>query len=164
LAGEITGGGRSGWRRQPRDTIARLVLDRLASQLGQPIIVENRTGAGGAIGAAFVAKSPADGYTLLIHSNAHTIAPALYPSLSYDPARDFAAVAPLGISPLVLVVSASKGFKTVGNLIAAGKAKPNSLTFASVGVGTATHLSAERFRASTGIMPFTCRSEVARRP
>jgi tripartite-type tricarboxylate transporter receptor subunit TctC len=133
------------------DTIARLVLDRLASQLGQPIIVENRTGAGGTIGAAFVAKSPADGYTLLIHSNAHTIAPALYPSLSYDPARDFAAVAPLGISPLVLVVSASKGFKTVGNLIAAGKAKPNSLTFASVGVGTATHLSAERFRASTGI-------------
>ncbi|MGA8902398.1 tripartite tricarboxylate transporter substrate binding protein [Bradyrhizobium sp.] len=133
------------------DTIARLVLDRLASQLGQPIIVENRTGAGGTIGAAFVAKSPADGYTLLIHSNAHTIAPALYPSLSYDPARDFAAVAPLGISPLVLVVSASKGFKTVGDLIAAGKAKPNSLTFASVGVGTATHLSAERFRASTGI-------------
>ena len=133
------------------DTIARVVLDRLASQLGQPIIVENRTGAGGTIGAAFVAKSPADGYTLLIHSNAHTIAPALYPSLSYDPARDFAAVAPLGISPLVLVVSASKGFKTVGDLIAAGKAKPNSLTFASVGVGTATHLSAERFRASTGI-------------
>jgi tripartite-type tricarboxylate transporter receptor subunit TctC len=133
------------------DTIARLVLDRLASQLGQPIIVENRTGAGGTIGAAFVAKSPADGYTLLIHSNAHTIAPALYPSLSYDPARDFAAVAPLGISPLVLVVSASKGFKTVGDLIAAGNAKPNSLTFASVGVGTATHLSAERFRASTGI-------------
>jgi tripartite-type tricarboxylate transporter receptor subunit TctC len=133
------------------DTIARLVLDRLASQLGQTIIVENRTGAGGTIGAAFVAKSPADGYTLLIHSNAHTIAPALYPSLSYDPARDFAAVAPLGISPHVLVVSASRGFKTIGDLIAAGKAKPSSLTFASVGVGTATHLSAERFRASTGI-------------
>ena len=133
------------------DTIARLVLNRLASQLGQPIVVENWTGAGGTIGAAFVAKSPADGYTLLVHSNAHTIAPALYPSLSYQPARDFAAVAPLGISPHVLVVSPSKGFKTVGDLIAAGKAKPGSLTFASVGVGTATHLSAERFRTSTGI-------------
>jgi tripartite-type tricarboxylate transporter receptor subunit TctC len=133
------------------DTIARLVLHRLASQLGQPVIVENRTGAGGTIGAAFVAKSPADGYTLLVHSNAHTIAPALYPTLSYHPARDFAAIAPFGISPHVLVVSPSKGFKTVGDLITAGKAKPGSLTFASVGVGSATHLSAERFRASAGI-------------
>ena len=133
------------------DTIARLVLNGVASQLGQPVVVENRTGAGGTIGAAFVAKSPADGYTLLVHSNAHTIAPALYPTLSYQPARDFAAVAPLGISPHVLVVSPSKGFKTVGDLIAAGKAKPGSLTFASVGVGTATHLSAERFRTSTGM-------------
>ena len=133
------------------DTIARLVLDRLASQLGQPVIVENRTGAGGTIGAAFVAKSPADGYTLLVHSNAHTIAPALYPTLSYHPARDFAAVVPFGTSPHVLVVAPSKGFKTVGDLIAAAKAKPGALTFASVGVGTATHLSAERFRVSAGI-------------
>lgn len=133
------------------DTIARLVLDRLASQLGQPVIVENRTGAGGTIGAAFVAKSPADGYTLLVHSNAHTIAPALYPTLSYHPARDFAAVLPFGISPHVLVVAPSKGFKNVADLIAAAKAKPGALTFASVGVGTATHLSAERFRVSAGI-------------
>lgn len=133
------------------DTIARLVLDRLASQLGQPVIVENRTGAGGTIGAAFVAKSPADGYTLLVHSNAHTIAPALYPALSYHPARDFAAVVPFGISPHALVVAPSKGFKNVGDLIAAAKAKPGALTFASVGVGTATHLSAERFRVSAGI-------------
>ena len=133
------------------DTIARLVLDRLGSELGQPVVVENRTGAGGTIGAAFVARSAPDGYTLLVHSNAHTIAPALYPTLSYQPARDFAAIAPLGTSPHALVVAPSKGFKTVGELIAAGKAKPGSLTFASVGVGTATHLSAERFRASTGI-------------
>src|SRR6185437_5553069 len=115
------------------------------------VIVENRTGAGGTIGTAFVAKSPADGYTLLVHSNAHTIALALYPTLSYHPARDFAAVVPLGTSPHVLVVSPTKGFKTIGDLVAAGKAKPGSLTFASVGVGTATHLSAERFRASAGI-------------
>jgi len=133
------------------DTIARLVLNKLSSQIGQPIVVENRTGAGGTLGASFVAKSQADGYTLLVHSNAHTIALALYPTLSYHPARDFAAVVPLGTSPHVLVVSPTKGFKTIGDLVAAGKAKPGSLTFASVGVGTATHLSAERFRASAGI-------------
>jgi len=133
------------------DTIARVVLNRLSSQIGQPIVIENRTGAGGTLGASFVAKSQPDGYTLLVHSNAHTIALALYPTLSYHPAKDFAVVVPLGISPHVLVVSPTKGFKTVGDLVAAGKAKPGSLTFASVGVGTATHLSAERFRASAGI-------------
>ena len=133
------------------DTISRLVSDRLSSQLGQAVIVENRTGAGGTIATAFVAKSQADGYTLLVHSNSHTIAPALYPTLSYHPARDFAAITPLGISPHVLIVSPDKRFKTIGDLVAAGKAKPGSLTFASVGVGTATHLSAERFRASAGI-------------
>jgi tripartite-type tricarboxylate transporter receptor subunit TctC len=133
------------------DLIPRVVFDQLSRQLGQPIVVENRTGAGGTIAAAFVAKSQADGYTLLVHSNAHTIAPALYPMLSYNPARDFAAVTPLGTSPHVLVVSPTKSFKTFRDLVAAGKAKPGSLTFASVGVGTATHLSAERFRASAGI-------------
>lgn len=133
------------------DLIPRVVFDQLSRQLGQPIVVENRTGAGGTIAAAFVAKSQADGYTLLVHSNAHTIAPALYPMLNYNPARDFAAVTPLGTSPHVLVVSPTKSFKTFRDLVAAGKAKPGSLTFASVGVGTATHLSAERFRASAGI-------------
>jgi tripartite-type tricarboxylate transporter receptor subunit TctC len=133
------------------DLIPRVVFNQLSQQLGQTIIVENRTGAGGTIAAALVAKSHPDGYTLLVHSNAHTIAPALYPALSYDPVRDFAAVIPLGMSPHVLVVSPTSGFKTVGDLITASKAKPNSLTFASVGIGTATHLSAERFRASAGI-------------
>ncbi len=113
--------------------------------------MENRTGAGGTIAAAFVAKSDADGYTFLVHSVAHTIAPSLYPKLSYEPARDFAAIIPLGVSPNVLVVSPAKGFKNIGDLVAAGKAKPGSLTFSSVGVGTATHLSAERFRASAGM-------------
>jgi len=133
------------------DVIPRVVFKQLSQQLGQAIVVENRTGAGGTLAAAFVAKAHPDGYTLLVHSNAHTIAPALYPTLSYHPVRDFVAVIPLGISPHVLVVSPDKGFKTVSDLIAAGKAKPGSLTFASVGVGTATHLSAERFRASAGI-------------
>jgi tripartite-type tricarboxylate transporter receptor subunit TctC len=133
------------------DIVPRVVFDQLSSQFGQTIIVENRPGAGGTIGSAFVAEANPDGYTLLVNSAAHAISPALYPHLSYDPARDFAAVIPLGVSPNVLVVSPSKGFKTVGDLVAAAKAKPGALTFSSVGVGTATHLSAERFRASAGI-------------
>jgi tripartite-type tricarboxylate transporter receptor subunit TctC len=133
------------------DIIPRVVFEQLSSQLGQTIVVENRTGAGGTIGAAFVAKSDPDGYTILVSGSAHTIAPALYLNLSYHPARDFAAVVPLGISPNVLVVSSAKGFKTVADLVTVGKTKPGTLSFSSVGVGTATHLSAERFRFSAGV-------------
>jgi tripartite-type tricarboxylate transporter receptor subunit TctC len=133
------------------DLVPRVVADQLSRQLSQTIVVENRTGAGGTIATGFVAKSDPDGYTFLVHSVAHAIAPSLYPKLSYDPVRDFAAVIPLGISPNVLVVSPARGFKTVADLVAAGKTNPGSLTFASVGVATATHLSAERFRASAGI-------------
>jgi tripartite-type tricarboxylate transporter receptor subunit TctC len=133
------------------DIIPRVVFEQLAPQLGQPIVVENRTGAGGTIGTAFVAKADPDGYTILAHGSAHTIAPSLYSNLSYDPARDFAAVVPLGISPSVLVVSPAKGFKTVGDLVAAAKARPGALNYSSVGIGTATHLSAERFRSSAGV-------------
>jgi tripartite-type tricarboxylate transporter receptor subunit TctC len=133
------------------DIIPRLVFEQLSSQLGHAIVVENRSGAGGTIGAGFVAKAEPDGYTLLANSNAHTIAPSLYPNLGYDPARDFAAVIPLGTLAGVLVVSPEKGFKTAGDLVAAAKAKPGVLTFSSVGVGTATHLGAERFRLSAGI-------------
>jgi tripartite-type tricarboxylate transporter receptor subunit TctC len=133
------------------DIIPRLVFEQLASQLGHGIVVENRSGAGGTIGAGFVAKADPDGYTLLVNSNAHTIAPSLYPNLGYDPARDFAAVIPLGTLPGVLVVSPEKRFKTAGDLVAAAKAKPGAMTFSSVGVGTATHLRAERFRISAGI-------------
>jgi tripartite-type tricarboxylate transporter receptor subunit TctC len=133
------------------DIIPRVVFEQLSPQLGQPIVVENRTGAGGTIGTAFVAKADPDGYTILAHGSAHTIAPAIYKNLSYDPARDFAAVVPLGISPSVLVVSPAKGFKTVGDLVAAAKARPGALNFSSVGIGTATHLSAERFEQSAGV-------------
>jgi tripartite-type tricarboxylate transporter receptor subunit TctC len=133
------------------DIVPRVVFEQLSQQLGQTIVVENRTGAGGTIGAAAVAKADPDGYTFLVHSNAHTIAPSLYPSLSYHPARDFAAVISLGTSPNVLVVSPAKGFKTIGDLVAAAKAKPGSMNFSSVGAGTATHLSAERFRVSAGL-------------
>jgi tripartite-type tricarboxylate transporter receptor subunit TctC len=133
------------------DIVPRLVFDQLSSQLGQSIVVENHPGAGGTLGAAVVAKSNPDGYTMLVNSSAHTISPSLYPNLSYDPARDFAAVIPLGISANVLVVSPAKGWKTVGDFVAAARARPGAMNFASVGVGSATHLSAERFVHSAGI-------------
>lgn len=133
------------------DIIPRIVFEQLSAQIGQAIVVENRTGAGGTIGTALVAKAEGDGYTLLAHGSAHTIAPALYANLGYHPARDFAAVVPLGISPCVLVVAPTRGLKSVAELVAAAKARPGALTFSSVGVGSATHLSAERFRAAAGI-------------
>ena len=133
------------------DIVPRVVFEQLSQQLGQTIVVENRAGAGGTIGTGLVAKADPDGYTMLVNSNAHTISPSLYANLSYDPARDFASVAALGVSPNVLVVSPTRGFKTVRDLVAAAKAKPGALNFSSVGVGTATHLSAERFRMSAGI-------------
>ena len=112
--------------------------------------MENRVGAGGTVGAAAVAKADPDGYTILANGSGHTIAPALYPNLAYSPAGDFAAVIPFGISPNVLVVPLAKGWKTAADLVAAGKKAPGALNFSSVGVGTATHLSAERFRRSAG--------------
>ena len=133
------------------DIIPRVVFEQLSLQLGQSIVVENRPGAGGTIAANFVAKADPDGYTILVHSNAHTISPSLYPNLGYHPARDFAAVIQLGITPNVMVVPPAKGWKTVGDLVAAAKAKPGALNFSSVGVGTATHLSAERFLFSAGV-------------
>jgi tripartite-type tricarboxylate transporter receptor subunit TctC len=133
------------------DIVHRLVLEQLSLQLGQPVVVENRAGAGATIGSAAVAKAPPDGYTLLAHGSAHTIAPALYKNLGYDPVRDFAAVAPIGISPSALVVSPAKGLRTAADLVAAAKARPNALNFSSVGIGSATHLSAERFVSSAGM-------------
>ena len=150
------------------DIVPRVVFEQLSQQLGQTIVVENRTGAGGTIGAAAVAKADPDGYTFLVHSNAHTIAPSLYPNLSYHPARDFAAVISLGTSPNVLVVSPAKGFKTIGDLVAAAKAKPGSMNFSSVGAGTATPLGLVRrackdlrqpllFRREDGFRGWRCR-------
>jgi len=133
------------------DIIPRAVAEQLSAQLGEAIVIENRAGAGGTMGSAYVARAKADGYTLLAFGSAHTIAPALYAGLTYDPARDFIAVVPLGISPAVLVVSPASGYRNVAELIAAGRRKPGGLTFSSVGVGSGTHLSAERFLASAGI-------------
>lgn len=132
------------------DVASRIVFEQLSTQIGQPITVENRSGAGGTIAAQQVAKSQPNGYTLLVNSSAHTIAPALYASLGYHPARDFAPVIPLGVTPNVLVVPASRNFRSVDELVAAVRSQSGKLTYGSAGVGTATHLSAERFLASTG--------------
>lgn len=133
------------------DIVPRIVFEQLSAQLGQSIVVENRPGAGATIGAGLVARAEADGYTILVNSSAHAIAPSLYANLNYDPARDFAAVVPLGITPFVLVVPPSSGFKTARDFVAAANARPGRTNFSSLGVGTASHLSAERFRLSAGI-------------
>jgi tripartite-type tricarboxylate transporter receptor subunit TctC len=132
------------------DVIPRIVFERMSGPLGQPILVENRGGAGGTIGAGMVAKAKPDGYTLLTNSSAHTIAPSIYSNLNYHPANDFAAIGSMGNVPNVLIISPSKGIKTLRDFVAKAKAKPGSFNFASVGVGSAVHLSAERFRVSAG--------------
>lgn len=131
------------------DLIPRIVLEQVSKQIGQAIVIENRGGAGGTIGATQVAKAEPDGYTLLATSSAHTIAPALH-NLPYDAAADFAGVALMGSSPSVMIIAPSKGFKTAQEFVAAAKAKPDAFSFATVGVGSAVHLSAERFRLSAG--------------
>ena len=133
------------------DIVPRLVFDQLSQQIGQGIVVENRAGAGGTTGANAVAKAAPDGYTMLAPSSAYTIAPALHPNLGYDPVRDLAGVTPLGNAPFALVVTPGRGFKTVHDLVAAAKAKPGAMNFASPGVGSASHLSAELFRLSAGV-------------
>jgi tripartite-type tricarboxylate transporter receptor subunit TctC len=146
------------------DTLGRPVFEHVAKQIGQSLVFEHRPGAGGTLGMTQVAKAEADGYTLLLNSSVQTITPSTY-TLAFDVARDFAGIAPLAQFPNVLVVPLS-GFKTVADLVAAGKAKPGSLTFGSGGVGAATHLTAERFMLSAGIkavhVPFKGAPDVLR--
>ena len=130
------------------DIMARAVFDQISIQLGQPVVIENRVGAGGTLGVAAVAKSDADGYTILVHSSTHTVAPAIYATLPYDAKRDLTAVIPLANLPNVLVAAPGKGYKTARDLVAAAKANPGSMNYASAGVGSAAHLNAERFRMS----------------
>jgi tripartite-type tricarboxylate transporter receptor subunit TctC len=132
------------------DALSRLVLNGLSVRLGQPIVVENRPGASGTVGGATVAKADPDGYTLLTDSSSHTIVPALFTGLPYDPVSAFAPVIPLGSMPFVLVCASAKGFNTLDDLIAAAKAKPGALTYASGGIGTTNHLAVERLRLSAG--------------
>jgi len=132
------------------DTIARMVTERVATQLGQTIVVENRPGAGGTIGVGVVARAEPDGYTILVHSSSFTVTPSTYPNLPYNTGRDFAGITPLGNLPNVLVIAPSKGIRSVKELVAAAKARPGTLTYASAGAGTATQLNAERFRLGAG--------------
>jgi tripartite-type tricarboxylate transporter receptor subunit TctC len=112
--------------------------------------VENRPGAGGTTGVASVARSTPDGYTMLVHSSSFSSAYAIYKNLPYDTFADFVGAAPIGVQPTVLVSAPSKGFKTLADLVAAAKARPGELNFASAGIGAASHLAAERFRVSAG--------------
>ena len=131
------------------DIIARVVMEQVGRQFGHTFVVENRPGAGGTIGANAVAKATPDGYTILAYG-AMASAHALYSKLPYDTLHDFVPVIPLGQQPLVVVTSPQKGYKTLGELIAAAKAKPGELSFTSAGIGSASHFGAERIRASAG--------------
>jgi tripartite-type tricarboxylate transporter receptor subunit TctC len=130
---------------------ARPLTQKLSEIWGQPVVVDNRTGAGGTIGTALVAKSPADGYTLLINSAAHVTNPLLYTKPPYDASKDFVVVAPLVRLVNVLVVAPSTGVKSVSELIATARAKPGQLNFASSGTGTGTHFTAEKFKLMAGL-------------
>ena len=133
------------------DILARSVSDRLAAALGQPVIIENRPGAGGTIGTAVVAKSPPDGYTLAVVSAGHAINPAIYDNLPYDTAKDLSGVIPLASLPSVLIVPSDLGVKTLQELIAYARARPGQLNYTSAGIGSASHVNAEKFRVAAGI-------------
>jgi tripartite-type tricarboxylate transporter receptor subunit TctC len=133
------------------DVVPRLVFDHLAAELGQPIVVENRPGAGGTLGTSLVAKAESDGYSVLAHSSALTIAPAIFPNLTFDATKDLASVLMIGSSANVMIVPASRPWKTIQDFIADAKAKPGSISFGSVGTGSAVHISAEKFRLAAGI-------------
>jgi len=133
------------------DILARAMGERLSGALHQPVIVDNRVGANGTIGAAFVAKAPPDGLTMILVPAGYAANPALYKSLPYDQAKDLAPVSLLASGPLTLVVHPSVPARSVKELIALAKAKPNELNIGSAGVGSLPHLSAELFKASAGV-------------
>jgi tripartite-type tricarboxylate transporter receptor subunit TctC len=133
------------------EIVGRIALDQVSRQIGQPFVIENRPGGGGTIGAAMVAKADPDGYTLLLHSASLSSQVVLHKTLPYDPIHDFEPIILFGIQPSVLVAAPAKGFKTVADLVAAAKAKPGALNFASAGIGSASHMAAERLRLAARI-------------
>ena len=134
-----------------QDTLARLFAPKLGERLGQPVVVENRPGAGGMIGASIVAKATPDGYTLLLGGPGFAVNAGVRENLPYDPIKDFSGVAQIGYSTTVLVVSPSLGVKSVKELIALAHAQPGKILFGSSGGGSATFMNAERFRMAAGI-------------
>lgn len=133
------------------DIVARLVFDQVGQQIGQAFVVENRSGGGGIVGVASVVHAEPDGYTLLLSSASMSSAVILHRSLPYDELRDLEPIAMLGAQPSVLVAAPGKGFKTVAELVAAAKARPGELNFASAGIGSASHIAGERFRLAAGL-------------
>ncbi len=133
------------------DTIARLLSPKLGEALGQPVLVENRAGAGGTIGADLVAKSPPDGYTLMLDAANYAVNPSLYPKLPYDPAKAFAPVTLIALFPNMVVVNPAFPVSSIRQLIEKIKAEPGKIAFASSGNGSAQHLAAELFRQRAGL-------------
>ncbi len=133
------------------DTVGRVVLDKVSQNLGQAMVIEAKPGAGGIVGFADVAKAEPDGYTLVTSSTAMGTGLVLHHHLPYDPDKDFVSVAMFGVQPNVLVASTQSDFKTVADLVAAAKAKPGVLTFASAGVGSSSHMAGEKLRLATKI-------------
>jgi len=132
------------------DIIARSIAEKLQNEFGVSVIVENKPGAAGTVAIQTILNSPADGHSIFVYTGAHTVLP-LINKVSYDPVKDFSAVTPLAIVPNVMVVSPNKGYKSVKDVVAAAKEKPGQLNYASAGLGSATHMSAEKFKLATGI-------------
>ena len=133
------------------DIIGRAVAAKLQEMWGQPVVAENRTGAGGSIGSAAVLREAPDGYTLLANSSAHVANPSIYKTLPYDTLKDFANIAPLAGGPNVLIVSPQTGWKSFADFVATAKAKPGQLNFSSAGVGSGTHFNLEKLKLMAGI-------------
>ncbi len=133
------------------DIIARAITDKMSQSMGQQLVIENRGGASGTIGQAAVASAAADGYTVMIHSSSHTVSPSTFAKLPFDTVRDFAGVTPISSLSNALVVSPQKGYRTLKDLLAAARAQPGKLNFASAGQGSATHLNAEKFKLAARI-------------
>jgi tripartite-type tricarboxylate transporter receptor subunit TctC len=146
------------------DIVGRIVIQKLSEMWGQPVVPENKAGAGGSIGSAVVAKAAPDGYTLLINSNAHSVNPAIYAKLPYDTTKDFTDIAPLAIQPNVFVVPADAPYKTLQDFTNAAKGKPGTLNIGHAGIGSGTHLTTEKYIAATGVkiteIPFKGTPEV----
>jgi tripartite-type tricarboxylate transporter receptor subunit TctC len=133
------------------DIIARTHAAKLAELWGQSVVVENRPGAGGSLGAAIVARAAADGYMLLVHSSGYAINAAANPNLPYDYRKDFVDIAPLGSQPMVLVVSPSSNIRSVADLLALAKSKPGEVAYGSAGIGSGAHFNGEKFRIAAGV-------------
>jgi len=134
----------------PTDALARIVGQKLGERFGQNVVIDNRPGASGMIGADSVATAPPDGHTILINASLHVITPSLYEKMSHDPLNDFAPITDLGSVPLILVVNKDVPAQSVNELLALAKASPGKLTFASSGVGASSHLAGEMLKTMTG--------------